>query len=94
MLEDETKYGAAARVAQIDSELVDLQQGIASCLRAQELLVAQDMEIVRQEVNALQVGCCCPPLSALCHACITRENCIPGWTPQYSTDSLLLCALH
>ena len=58
MLEDEKKYGAAARVAQIDSELVDLQQGIASCLRAQELLVAQDIETVSQEVSALQVGCC------------------------------------
>lgn len=68
VLGDEDKYGAAARVAQIDSELMDLQQGIASCLRAQELLVAQDIEIASQEVSSLQVKCRCL-LSALqcCH---------------------------
>ena len=55
--EDEVKYGAAARLAQIDSELVDVQQDMATCLQARQAAVTEDLQTVQSQLAALQVSC-------------------------------------
>ena len=56
--EDEVKYGAAARLAQIDSELVDVQQDRATCLKARQAAITEELQTVQSQLATLQVSCC------------------------------------
>jgi hypothetical protein len=53
--EDEVKYGAAARLAQVDSELLDVQQDMAACLHARRGAVTQDVLAAQGQLVTLQV---------------------------------------
>ncbi|DBA71516.1 TPA: hypothetical protein ACH3X2_011301 [Trebouxia sp. C0005] len=54
--EDEVKYGAAARLAQVDSELLDVQQDMADCLHARQGAVTQDILAAQGQLATLQEG--------------------------------------
>ncbi|DBB18122.1 TPA: hypothetical protein ACH3X3_003098 [Trebouxia sp. C0006] len=54
--EDEVKYGAAARLAQVDSELLDVQQDMAACLHARRGAVTQDVLAAQGQLVTLQEG--------------------------------------
>jgi len=49
------KYGAAARLAQVDSELLDVQQDMATCLHARQGAVTQDVLAAQGQLATLQV---------------------------------------
>ena len=49
------KYGAAARLAQVDSELLDVQQDMADCLHARRGAVIQDVLAAQGQLATLQV---------------------------------------
>ena len=53
--EDEVKYGAAARVAQLDTELLDTQQDMAACLHTRQAACSQDVQEAKTELTTLQV---------------------------------------
>lgn len=53
--EDEVKYGAAARLAQLDTQLLDMQQVMATCLHARQADVGQDIQQAQNHIHALQV---------------------------------------
>ena len=55
MADDEVKYGAASRLAQLDIELVDVQQDMAACLHARQGAVTQDLHSMQRQVASLQV---------------------------------------
>lgn len=44
MAEDEEKHGAAARLARLDGDLVDVQQAMAACLQARQAALAYDWD--------------------------------------------------
>ena len=49
------KYGAAARLAQVDSELLDVQQDMVTCLHARRGSVTQDVLAAQGQLATLQV---------------------------------------
>ena len=53
--EDEEKYGAAARLAQVDNELMDVQQDMAACLHARQFAVTQDVLAAQDQLATLMV---------------------------------------
>ena len=55
MAEDEVKYGAAARLAKLDGDLVDVQQDIAACLQARQAAFASDWEQAQTQLASSQV---------------------------------------
>ncbi|DBA87444.1 TPA: hypothetical protein ACH3X1_004485 [Trebouxia sp. C0004] len=54
--EDEVKYGAAARLAQLDGEVVEVQQDMATCLHARRSAVTQDVLAAQAQLATLQKG--------------------------------------
>ena len=52
--EDEVKYGAAARLAQLETELLDVQQEMAICLHTRQGAVTQDLQIAQSQLATLQ----------------------------------------
>lgn len=55
MAEDEQKYGAAARLAKLDDDLVDVQQAMAACLQARQAALAHDWEQAQTQLATSQV---------------------------------------
>lgn len=55
VLKDEEKHGAAARAAQLECDLLEVQQSMAACLQTQDLLVTQEIEAAEQQSKELQV---------------------------------------
>ena len=53
--EDEVKYGAAARLAKLDGDLVDVQQDMAACLQAHQAVLAHDWEQAHTQLASWQV---------------------------------------
>ena len=53
--EDEVKYGAAARLAKLDGDLLDVQQDMATCLEARQAALARDREPAQTQLARSQV---------------------------------------
>lgn len=53
--EDEVKYGAAARLAKLDGDLVDVQQDMAAWLQARQAALAHDWQQAQAQLTSSQV---------------------------------------
>lgn len=53
--EDEVKYGAAARLAALDADLLDQQQEMALCLQAHRAALDQQLEHAQTQLAASEV---------------------------------------
>lgn len=53
--EDEVKYGAAARLAKLDADLMDEQQEMAVCLQSCEATIAHELERAQTQLAISKV---------------------------------------
>ena len=56
MTADEVKYGTAARLAQLDAQVLDLQQDMASCLHARKAAINEQIETAGRQLTNVQVS--------------------------------------
>lgn len=53
--EDEVKYGAAARLAKLDADLLDQQQEMALCLQARRAALDQELQQAQTQLATSEV---------------------------------------
>ena len=72
---DEVKYSAAARLAQLDAQVLDLQQDMAACLHVRKAAIDENVETTGHQLANVQVSKCPVP-----HKSDLPQGCV--WAPH------------